>query len=163
MKAIFGDGLSSIRGGYRISYDVLFYNILTVNASNFPRVVVGQITSPNTQNLYPNVAPVTGQPVFNPLATYVNTPENAVNPYSQLFSLSWQREFARDYVLEVGYTGSRSNNQIWQRKWQHSPRRSRKRDRGELASAAPLSTIWFAHIDRDRFARQLQCGICNSQ
>ena len=112
MRAIFGDGLSSIRGGYRIAYDVLFYNILTVNASNFPRVVVGQITSPNTQDLYPNVAPVTGQPVFNPLATYVNTPENAVNPYSQLFSLSWQREFARDYVLEVGYTGSRSKNQI---------------------------------------------------
>jgi len=112
MKAIFGDGLSSIRGGYRIAYDVLFYNILTVNASNFPRVVVGQIVSPNTQDLYPNTAPVTGSPVFNPLATYVNTPENAVNPYSQLFSLTWQREVARDYVFEVGYTGSRSKNQI---------------------------------------------------
>lgn len=112
LKAIFGDGLSSIRGGYRIAYDVLFYNILTVNASNFPRVVVGQITAPATQDLYPNVAPVTGAPVFNPLATWVNTPENAVNPYSQLFSFSWQREFALDYVLEVGYTGSRSKNQI---------------------------------------------------
>lgn len=112
MRAIFGDGLSSIRGGYRIAYDVLFYNILTVNASNFPRVVVGRIDSPATQNLYPNVAPVTGSPVFNPLAAYVNSPENMVNPYSQLFSLSWQREFGRDYVLEVGYTGSRSKNQI---------------------------------------------------
>jgi outer membrane receptor protein involved in Fe transport len=130
MKAIFGDGLSSIRGGYRISYDVLFYNILTVNASNFPRVVVGQIVSPNTQDLYPNVAPVTGQPVFNPLATYVNTPENAVNPYSQLFSLSWQREFARDYVLEVGYTGSRSKNQINQ--LQANP---------GLLSAAQIATV----------------------
>jgi outer membrane receptor protein involved in Fe transport len=112
LRSIFGDGLSSIRGGYRIAYDVLFYNILTVNASNYPRVVVGQITSPATQNLYPNIATVTGAPVFNPLATYVNTPVNAVNPYSQLFSLSWQREFSHDYVLEVGYTGSRSKNQI---------------------------------------------------
>jgi outer membrane receptor protein involved in Fe transport len=112
LQAIFGDGLSSIRGGYRIAYDVLFYNILTVNASNFPRVVVGQVNAPNTQDLYPNIAPVTGQPVFNPLATFVNTPENAVNPYSQLFSLSWQREFSRDYILEVGFTGSRSKNQI---------------------------------------------------
>ena len=112
LKTLFGDGLSSIRGGYRIAYDVLFYNILTVNASNFPRVVVGQITSPATQNLYPNVAPVTGAAVFNPLATYVNTPENAVNPYSQLFSLSVQREFMRNYVFEVGYAGSRSKNQI---------------------------------------------------
>ncbi|MGH9871127.1 MAG: TonB-dependent receptor domain-containing protein [Pyrinomonadaceae bacterium] len=112
MRSLFGDGLTSIRGGYRIAYDVLFYNILTVNASNFPRVVVGQITSPATQDLYPNIATVTGAPVFNPLATYVNTPENAVNPYSQLFSFSVQREIARDYVLEVGYTGSRSLNQI---------------------------------------------------
>lgn len=112
MKTLFGDGLSSIRGGYRIAYDVLFYNILTVNASNFPRVVVGQINAPATQDLYPNVAPVSGSAVFNPLATYVNTPVNAVNPYSQLFSFSIQREFARDYVLEVGYTGSRSKNQI---------------------------------------------------
>jgi hypothetical protein len=112
MKAVFGDGLSSIRGGYRIAYDVLFYNILTVNASNFPRVVVGQVVTPNTQNLYPNIAPVSGSPVFNPLATFVNTPENSVNPYSQLFSLSWQREFSRDYVFEFGYTGSRSKNQI---------------------------------------------------
>ncbi len=33
---------SSIRGGYGKSYDVLFYNILTVNGSNYPRVVVGR-------------------------------------------------------------------------------------------------------------------------
>ena len=109
-KTIFGDGLSSIRGGYRIAYDVLFYNILTVNASNYPRVVVPVLQ--NQQDLYPNVAPVSGSAVFNPLAGYVNTPENAVNPYSSLFSLSWQREIARDFVFEVGYTGSRSKNQI---------------------------------------------------
>jgi outer membrane receptor protein involved in Fe transport len=109
-KAIFGEGLSSIRGGYRIAYDVLFYNILTVNASNYPRVVVPVLQ--NQQNLYPSVAPVSGSAVFNPLAGYVNTPENAVNPYSQLFSLTWQREFAHDFVFEVGYTGSRSKNQI---------------------------------------------------
>ena len=130
LQAIFGDGLSSIRGGYRIAYDVLFYNILTVNASNFPRVVVGQIVSPNTQNLYPGIAPVTGSPVFDPLATFVNTPQNAVNPYSQLFSLSWQREFSRDYVLEVGYTGSRSLNQINQ--LQANP---------GLLSAAQIATV----------------------
>ncbi len=109
-KAIFGEGLSSLRGGYRVAYDVLFYNILTVNASNYPRVVVPVLQ--NQQNLYPNVAPVSGTAVFNPLAGYVNTPENAVNPYSQLFSFSWQREVSRDYVFEVGYTGSRSKNQI---------------------------------------------------
>ncbi|MEP6921793.1 MAG: TonB-dependent receptor [bacterium] len=110
MKTIFGDGLSSIRGGYRINYDILFYNILTVNASNYPRVVVGLLN--NQQNLYPNVAAVSGSAVFNPLATYVNTPADAKTPYSQIFSLSWQREFMRHWVVEFGYAGSRSLNQI---------------------------------------------------
>ena len=110
LRSIFGDGLSSIRGGYRVAFDVLFYNILTVNASNFPRVVVPVLQ--NQQDLYPNLIPVSGTATFNPLAGYVNTPENAVNPYSQLFSFSWQREISHDYVMEVGYTGSRSKNQI---------------------------------------------------
>lgn len=109
-RKLFGDGTSVIRGGYRVNYDLLFYNILTVNAANFPRVVVG--LKNNAIDVYPNLIPVSGAPVFDPLATYVNTPEDAKTPYSQLYSLSMQREIANDYVLEVGYTGSRSLNQI---------------------------------------------------
>ena len=110
LAALFGDGLSSIRGGYRISYDLLFYNILTNTATNFPRVVTPLIQ--NVQNLYPNVQPLNGAPVFNPLATYANLAPDAVTPYTQLWSLSWQRELRRDYVFEVGYTGSHSLGQI---------------------------------------------------
>ncbi|MET0645016.1 MAG: carboxypeptidase regulatory-like domain-containing protein [Pyrinomonadaceae bacterium] len=107
---LFGDGLSSIRGGFRRTFDLLFYNILTVNASNFPRVVVGQRN--NVQNVYPNLLPVSATPVFDPLATFVNTPEDAEAPESYLYSLSWQRQFAGDYFMEFGYTGSRSINQV---------------------------------------------------
>ena len=110
LKSIFGDGLSSIRGGYRINYDQIFFNILTVNASNFPRVVVPRID--NAVDVFPNLLPVSGAAVFNPLATFVNTPEDAETPYSQLYSLSWQRELLRNYVFEVGYSGSRALNQI---------------------------------------------------
>jgi hypothetical protein len=66
------------------------------------------------QNVYPNLLPVTAQAVFNPLATWVNTPEDAENPESDLFSLSVQRELGRDYVLEFGYTGSRNRHGISQ-------------------------------------------------
>lgn len=110
VKAVFGDGLSSIRGGYRVSYDLLFYNILTNTAANFPRVVTPQIQ--NVQNLYPSVQPLNGAAVFNPLSGYANLAADAVTPYSQLWSLSWQRSFLRDYAFEVGYTGSHSLNQI---------------------------------------------------
>jgi hypothetical protein len=106
LGSLLGDGKTSIRGGYRISYDVLFYNILTVNASNFPRVVVPQLT--NQFDVFPNRLPVSGQAAFNPLATYVNTPDDAQNPMGQNFSLTIQRQFQTDYVVEFGYAGSRS-------------------------------------------------------
>jgi hypothetical protein len=109
---LLGDTTSSIRGGYGKSYDVLFYNILVVNASNYPRVVTG-LTN-NAIDVYPNLAPVSGAPVFNPLATFVNSPQDMEYPESHNWSLSWQRELARKYVVELGYTGSLGRNGIAQ-------------------------------------------------
>lgn len=105
-----GDGNTVIRGGYRINYDLLFFNILTVNGSNFPRVVTGR--QDQVFDAFPNVVPVSGAAVFNPLATFVNTPQDAKTPYGQIYSLSTQRQFGRDIVVEVGYTGSRAINLI---------------------------------------------------
>ncbi len=110
MGRLFGDGLTVIRGGFRTAYDVLFFNILTVNAGNFPFTTTTSQT--NVVDVFPNLAPPTSTPVFNPLALFVNSPEDLKNPESYLYSLSVQREIARQFVLEVGYTGSRSINQI---------------------------------------------------
>ncbi len=110
LKALFGTGSGVLRGGYRVNYDVLFFNILTVNASNFPRVVTP--TLQNVVDVFPNLLPVSGAAVFNPLATFVNTPSNASSPYSQIYSLSYQRDLSHNFVLEVAYSGSRSLNQI---------------------------------------------------
>ena len=102
---ILGDGKTVIRGGYGIGYDVLFYNLLTVDASNYPRVVVPRLF--NVQNVYPNLIPVTGTAIFNPLAAWTNSDENTQNPLAHFFSLSVQRQFS-DFIVEMGYTGSRS-------------------------------------------------------
>jgi outer membrane receptor protein involved in Fe transport len=107
---LIGDGRMTLRGGYRKNYDVLFYNILTVNAANFPRVVTGRADNP--VDVFPNIAPVSGTPVFDPLATYVNSPEDLQTPESHIYSLIVQRELSRNYSLEVGYSGSTSRNQI---------------------------------------------------
>ncbi|MCM3903297.1 MAG: carboxypeptidase regulatory-like domain-containing protein [Pyrinomonadaceae bacterium] len=111
LRSVFGDGTTVIRGGYRINYDLLFYNILVVNAGNFPFTSVNQVN--NVVDQFPARVPVSA-PTFNPLNQFVNTQVDARTPYSQLFSISVQREMYRNYVLEAGYTGSRALDQIRQ-------------------------------------------------
>jgi len=115
LRKLFGDGQTVFRGGYGMSYDVLFYNILTVNASNYPRVVVQNTTQPETFNLFPKLAPkVATAPRFDPLATFVNSPEDTQNPTTHFYSFSIQRQLMANYLLEIGYTGSRSYHGIRQ-------------------------------------------------
>ena len=102
---ILGDGKTVFRGGFGMGYDVLFYNLLTVNGSNFPRVVVASLF--NVQDVYPGLIPASGAPVFSPLATYVNSAENTVNPDSKYWSFSMGREIG-EFVVELGYTGSQT-------------------------------------------------------
>ncbi|WP_396625020.1 TonB-dependent receptor domain-containing protein [Luteitalea sp.] len=111
MKSLFGsEGQGVIRGGYGVGYDVLFYNILTVNASNFPRVFTGQVDQ--VFDVFPNVAPVGGAPAFNALATYVNTPVDAQYPRADYWSLSFARELGSRASIEVGYNGSWNRNGV---------------------------------------------------
>jgi hypothetical protein len=105
-----GDGKTVVRGGFGLGYDVVFYNLLVVNASNFPRVVTADLN--NVEHTYPNLLTPTASPVFNPLAAYTNSPEALENPDSRFYSLSWQREVGTTYLVEVGYTGSRSYHGI---------------------------------------------------
>ena len=106
---ILGDGKTVFRGGFGMGYDVLFYNLLTVNGSNFPRVVVASLF--NVQDVYPGLIPASGAPVFSPLATYVNSAENTVNPDSKYWSFSIGREIG-EFVVELGYTGSKTGHGI---------------------------------------------------
>ena len=69
-RILFGEGQTVFRGGYGMAYDVLFYNILTVNGSNFPRVVVNSLDRSAIANAWPNLfpAPAGLKPAFDPRA-----------------------------------------------------------------------------------------------
>jgi outer membrane receptor protein involved in Fe transport len=111
MGKLFGDGVTVFRGGYGIAYDFLFYNILTVNGSNYPRVVSLSAQSSDLVNQFPNL--IRGNPAtFNPLATFVNSPTDLQAPTTHFYSASMQRQLGRQWILEVGYTGSRSYHGI---------------------------------------------------
>jgi len=111
---LFGGGKTVFRGGFGMGYDVLFYNILTVNASNYPRVVTGNVDRPALPNQWPNLLPTSATPVLNPYATFVNSPTDMINPTTRYYSFSIQRQFLNNYIFEVGYTGSSSYGQIRQ-------------------------------------------------
>jgi hypothetical protein len=100
---LLGDGKTVFRGGFGVGFDVLFYNLLVVNASNYPRIVT--LSQFNVNDLYPNRLTGSATPVFNPLATYVNSSENTQNPQNRYWSFSIQRELS-DFVVELGYAGS---------------------------------------------------------
>ena len=100
----FGNSETVIRGGFGIAYDVLFYNLLTVNGSNYPRIVTLDVT--DQRNLYPTLLTGSATPTFNPLAAYTNSAEDTESPESRFYSLTLQRAIG-NYTFEVGYSGSR--------------------------------------------------------
>jgi hypothetical protein len=116
LRKLFGEGQTVLRGGFGMAYDVMFYNILVVNASNYPRVVVNNLDRPQLVNVWPTLLPpATGvKPPFDPLATWVNTPVDAQNPTTNFWSFSIQRQFAKNYVFETAYLGSRSYHGVRQ-------------------------------------------------
>src|SRR6266511_4855765 len=108
-SGLLGEGKTVFRGGVGIGYDVLFYNLLTVNASNFPRVVT--LNPSPVLDVYPNKIQGSATAVFNPLAAWTNSAPDTQNPSSRYWSLSIQRELS-DFVVEVGYVGARSYHGI---------------------------------------------------
>jgi hypothetical protein len=181
LGVLFGDGRGVLRGGYGIAYDVLFYNLLINAASNYPRVVNGEVS--NAFDVYPNTLPVNGAAVFSPMATFRNVPEGSQSPMSHYWSLSHQRDLGWDTTIEVGYTGSLGRNGLTQmqgnpaaltadqaaavRAAQNAfviPSLQARREDPAIGSRILYATVGrseyhalFARVDR-RFANRLQFG-----
>jgi hypothetical protein len=111
---IFGDGKSSLRGGFGISYERNFGNV-TYNASfNPPASAVLESTCPpesatcttlvTNNDLGPLGLPGTPSNL-GPVELRMPNP-NIKTAQTQFWSLSLQREVARNTVVEMGYSGA---------------------------------------------------------
>ncbi|HZR28749.1 MAG TPA: carboxypeptidase regulatory-like domain-containing protein [Terriglobales bacterium] len=115
---LFGDGRSSLRGGYGISYERNFGNVTFNVIQNPPAYAVislrspGDVTTPiplSTSNFGPLGAPAGTAPLLR-------TSLRAVNPsiktaYAHFYSLSFEHEVVRNTVFALEYAGSRGLHQ----------------------------------------------------
>ncbi|HJQ26828.1 MAG TPA: carboxypeptidase regulatory-like domain-containing protein [Blastocatellia bacterium] len=100
------DGKTAIRGGYGISYDVSLVGILEQNIFGNPPYV-NNVTISNT--VLNNPASVLPTISAAPKAIR-GTPNNKDMPYIQQWSLDYQRELTKNFVVAVGYYGSKGTH-----------------------------------------------------
>jgi len=119
MPALFGEGKTVIRGGYRLAFDVPFYNIFLNSATAAPVVNLGTITTGATLP----ATDFTGTGVraanlaliprgANPgLRSQTRVAEDLHNPYTHQWSLGIQRQISSKMGFEVRYVGNKTVGQ----------------------------------------------------
>ena len=112
-----GNGKLAVRGGYAISYDQIFQNILLNNSRNYPRGVTVTLDGISGRRLWDPAnfpSPPTpedfvrlgGNPNLLPVRLY--SPDKRVaQPYGQQFSFGIERQLYQDFALKIFYVGSR--------------------------------------------------------
>jgi hypothetical protein len=116
---VFGDGTTSLRGGYGIAYERNFGNVTFNVIQNPPNYSVLAITPADlgpgaTLPIFTNSAgPLAGTTPPTKQIGRVSlraVDPNIVNAYSHLWSLSAERQVARDTIASVAYSGSAGRN-----------------------------------------------------
>ena len=112
---LFGVEKTVLRGGYQVSYDTFFNNLLSNIAADSPNSLSTTFTDPSTGSaatsrgtagFFPGSLPSTPRtPVATDSQTSLFNP-NIRNPYVQRFSLGFQRQLPWRMLMDASYVGS---------------------------------------------------------
>src|SRR5581483_7335456 len=106
---LFGVDKTVIRGGYQVSYDTFFNNLLSNIAADSPNSLSTTTTGTSgrgTTNFFPGAIPSTPRtPVPTDSQTSLFNP-HIRNPYTQRYSFGIQRQLGWKVLLDTSYVGS---------------------------------------------------------
>jgi hypothetical protein len=112
MHRLLGDGKTVWRGGYQISYDTFFTQLLNFLSGDSPNVMRTQVVAPSGGRGMPNwfsQLPTVGRP-SGPLDPQTFALDrNLRTPYTERWSFGLQRELASSILVDISYVGSESH------------------------------------------------------
>ena len=97
---VFGDGKTSFRMGYGLSYDATLVGDYEQNTFSNPPVLPSSYTYTSFDN------PTTGIAAIPALPTIYSESEHFHTPYSQQYSMDVQQQLTPSLTMDVGYVGS---------------------------------------------------------
>ncbi len=112
-----GNGKQTIRAGAALMHDtteLFFPERWTTNPPYASSVTINNPTGPfsNPWAGYPGGDPFPGAAIFPVGGTYVSIPPSMKPTYMIQWNISYQRQFAKDWLLTVNYIGNETNH-IW--------------------------------------------------
>ncbi|HKE22102.1 MAG TPA: hypothetical protein VKB88_06905, partial [Bryobacteraceae bacterium] len=109
---LFGNGKMVWRGGYQVSYDALFTQLMTTTATSTPNAINTKIPPTNTGRGAADWLEHIPSSASAPRLTDAQNPidPNLRNPYTERWSFGFERQLPQSMLLDVSYVGSESHS-----------------------------------------------------
>ncbi len=149
---VFGNGKTSLRGGYGVSYERNFGNVTFNVIQNPPAYTVVSLTAgvdvPTIAITANNAGPLAGVGVKAiPAASARNVDSNIRTAYAHTWSLSAEREVLKNLIVAVDYSGSKGSK-LYTIENPNRPGSGNVYLGDSTASLTRLHTIQYTNINR---------------